>query len=75
MRSSIREDQLLDSRDQSRLVGARSGRQLVELGADLVERQPDALREDDERDPAEHATRVAAVARAGRSELIRPRSS
>jgi hypothetical protein len=40
------------------------GRKLRELGADLVERQPDALSEDDERDPAEHRPPVAAVARA-----------
>ena len=40
-------------------------RQLGELGADLVERQADPLGEDDERDPAQHRARVAAVARAG----------
>ena len=64
IRSSIRAVQPLDSRDQSRRVGARSGGSLVELGADLLERQPDALGEHDERDPAQHRARVAAVARA-----------
>jgi len=38
------------------------GRMLRDLGADLLERQPDALGEDDEGDPAEHRPRVAAVA-------------
>jgi hypothetical protein len=38
------------------------GRQLRELGADLLEREPDPLGKDDERDPA-------------RSDLISPRSS
>ena len=65
IRSSIRALQLLDRRDQSRRVGARSRRQLGELGADLVERQADALGEDDEGDPAQHRARIAAVARAG----------
>jgi hypothetical protein len=40
------------------------GWQLRELGTDLVERQPDPLGEDDERDPAEDGPRVAAVTRA-----------
>jgi len=39
--------------------------QLHELPADLVERQPDVLREHDEGDPAEHRPGVAAVPRAG----------
>ena len=37
-------------------------RQLRELDRDLVELQPDPLREDDERDPAQDGARVAAVA-------------
>ncbi len=40
------------------------GRQLRELDADLLERQPDALSKDYERNPAEHRPRVAAVTRA-----------
>ena len=65
MRSSMRAVQPLDRRDQSRRVGRAVRRQLGELRADLVEREADALREDDERDPAQHRARVAAVARAG----------
>ena len=65
MRSSIRDVHPRERRDQSRRVGARSGRELGELRADLVEREPDALGEHDERDPAEHRPRIAAVARAG----------
>jgi len=42
--------------------GRVMGRKLRELGTDLLERQPDALGEDDECDPAEHRPRVAAVA-------------
>jgi hypothetical protein len=38
------------------------GRKLRELGADLLEREPDALGEDDEGDPAEHRPWIAAVA-------------
>ena len=57
MRSSIRDVHALDSRDQSRPVGARSRRQLGELGADLLERQADPLGEDDERDPPQHRAR------------------
>src|SRR5262249_41525456 len=37
-------------------------RQLCELGADLVERQAEALGEDDEGDPSQHPARVATVA-------------
>src|SRR5581483_7207698 len=40
-------------------------RQAGELVADLLERQPDLLREHDERDAANHRPRVAAVAGAG----------
>ena len=54
MRSSIRVVQLADRRDQSRRVGRAVGGQLRELGADLVEREPDPLGEDDEGDPAQH---------------------
>ena len=48
-----------------RRVGRVVGRELGELGADLVERQADPLGEDDERDPPQHGARIAAVARAG----------
>ena len=41
------------------------GRELRKLGADLLERQPDALGEDDEGDTAEDGARIAPVARAG----------
>ncbi len=40
------------------------GRELGKLGADLVEREADALREDDEGDPAEHRSQIVAMARA-----------
>jgi hypothetical protein len=40
-------------------------RQLDKFRADLVERPPDPLGEDDERDPSEHGPRVATVTRAG----------
>ena len=64
MRSSILDVHVRERRDQSRRVGAWWG-ELGELGADLLERQPDALGEDDECDSAEHRPRVAAVAGAG----------
>jgi hypothetical protein len=51
IRSSTREVQLAESRDQLRL--------------DLVQSEPDPLREDDEGDSAKHGTGVAAVARPG----------
>src|SRR4029078_5178698 len=38
------------------------GRELCELGADLVEREADLLGEDDERDAAQDGARVAAMA-------------
>src|SRR4051794_31576246 len=41
------------------------GRQLGELGADLLEREADALSEDDEGDPPQDRARIAAVAGAG----------
>ena len=63
IRSSIRDVHVAESRDQSRRVGAWWGRKLGELAADLLERQPDALGEDDEGDPAQHRPRVATVAR------------
>ena len=65
MRSSIR---AAPAARQPRPVAARRarGRRAAwRARADLVERQPDALGEDDERDPAQHRARVAAVARAG----------
>ena len=37
-------------------------RQLGELVANFLERQPDPLREDDKGDPADHGARVSAVA-------------
>jgi hypothetical protein len=40
-------------------------RQLDKFRADLVERQPHPLGENDERDPSEHGPRVATVTRAG----------
>ncbi len=40
-------------------------RQLGELGADLAQRQPDPLGEDDEGDPSQYRARVAPVTRAG----------
>ena len=43
---------------------ALDGAELGKLGADLVEREADALGEDDEGDPAEHRSRVVAMARA-----------
>ena len=52
MRSSIRELQVAERRDQSRRVGAWWGG-LRKLSSDLLERQPDALGEDDEGDAAE----------------------
>ena len=39
---------MAESRDQSRRVGAWWGGSLARLGADLLERQPDALGEHDE---------------------------
>jgi hypothetical protein len=41
------------------------GRELCKFGSDLLERQPDALGEDDEGDPAEDGARIPPVARAG----------
>ena len=41
------------------------GWQLGELGADLLKRQPNPLRKDDEGDPAQHGSRIASVPRAG----------
>ena len=56
-------------------VGRLVGRELGQLGGDLVERQADALGEDDEGDAAEDRPRVAPMAGAARSELIKPRCS
>jgi hypothetical protein len=39
-------------------------RQLRELGPDLLEREPDSLGKDNERDPAQHRSRITALARA-----------
>ena len=52
--------------------GGAVGRELGELLADLVERQPDPLGEDDEGDPPQHAPRIAAVARPGALGLDQP---
>ena len=41
------------------------GRKLRELDTDLLERQPDALGEDDEGDAAEHGARITPMAGAG----------
>ena len=45
--------------------GSLMGRELRELGPDLLERQPDALREDDEGDAAEDGARIAPMTGAG----------
>ena len=75
IRRSIRAVQLPDSRAQSARP-ARGCRGSREFRADLVERQPDLLREDDEGDPPQHRTGIAAVAGAGAlATAIRPRSS
>ena len=62
IRSSILAAQDAERRDQSRRLGTRLGSSLAELGADLGEREPDPLREDDERDAAEHVPLVATLA-------------
>ena len=41
------------------------GRELRKLGSDLLERQPDALGEDDESDTAEDGARISPMARTG----------
>jgi hypothetical protein len=41
------------------------GRELLELGGDLIERQTDSLREDDECDPAEHCSMKPSLAATG----------
>ena len=52
------------------------GRELRKLGADLLERQPDALGEDDEGDTAEDWRADSADGpEPARSEVIRPRCS
>ena len=51
------------------------GRELRKLGSDLLERQPDALREDDEGDTAKDGARITPMAGAGSPEVIRPRCS
>ena len=56
------------SRGQLRPVGAIRRpvpRQPRELNSDFLQRQADLLREHDERDAAEHAARIAAMAGAG----------
>jgi hypothetical protein len=65
-------DSLVDPRPpgagQTRPVAARRcsiRRKLGKLGADFVERQPDPLGEDDERDPPEHRAGISPVAGAG----------
>src|SRR3954451_9885958 len=45
--------------------GSRVRRKPVELARDLAEREAYALREDDERDPAQHRAAIAAMSRAG----------
>jgi hypothetical protein len=41
--------------------GDTISRKLGKFLADLMEREPEPLREDDERDPAKHGTGVAAM--------------
>jgi hypothetical protein len=41
------------------------GRELLELCGDLIERQTDSLREDDERDPAEYCSMIPSLAATG----------
>ena len=65
IRSSMREVQLAESRDQSRRLGAWSPGSLFSSSLDLVQGEPDPLREDDEGDSAKHGTGVAAVSRPG----------
>src|SRR5262249_10223662 len=72
-------DALVDARAprrrEARPVAARRGavgRELVQLGADLVEREADALGEDDERDPPQDGAPVAAVAGARALGLDQP---
>ena len=60
MRSSIRADHVLESRDQSRRVGARSGGSLASL-TDLVEAQAHPLGEDDEGNSAQDGARESSV--------------
>ena len=50
---------------QSATLGHAILRELRQLDADLVERQADFLREDDEGNPPQHGPRVAAVAGTG----------
>ena len=61
MRSSILDVHAAESRAQSSRVGAWCGRELRQLDADLVERQADALGEDDEGDAAKDRPRVTTV--------------
>ena len=61
-------DSLCPRAGEQRPVPARGDparRKPRELAADLLKREPDALCEDDERDPAEHRPAEAPVARAG----------
>ena len=64
IRSSILDVHVAERRDQFAAGGRLVRRQLGELCADLVERQPDVLCEDDERDPPEYRPRVATMAQA-----------
>ena len=41
------------------------GRELLELGADLIESQADSLREDNEGDPAEYRSMISSLPAAG----------
>lgn len=61
MRSRIRPVQAADSFAQSARSVNAIVRQLVELDPDLLERQADLLREDDEPDPPDHGARIATV--------------
>ena len=61
IRWSIRLVHSPERRAQSPTRRDAIGRELGELRADLLERQPDPLREDDEGDPAQHRARIAAM--------------
>ena len=72
MRSSIRARPACSTAATSRGGSERGpAGSFAELGADLVEREPDPLREDDERDPPQHGPRDSG---GGRSRPARRRS-
>ena len=65
IRRSIRAVQLPDSRAQSARTGTRLPGSRADFRRDFVERQPDLLRKDDERNAPQHRTREATVPGAG----------